>query len=118
MTSPSPDGSGIDLVLGCRHYYQSVGTESFWVALDAQTGTSDQLIDYDVPTLEPWHSEPVPAWLWSLIQTGDYDGDGFIDREEWNGSEAVFNALDRDNNGRISLEEMAAGLGAPYHEVE
>ena len=77
MTSPSPDGSGIDLVLGCRHYYQSVGTESFWVALDAQTGTSDQLIDYDVPTLEPWHSEPVPAWLWSLIQTGDYDGDGF-----------------------------------------
>lgn len=77
MTSPSPDGSGIDLVLGCRHDYQSVGTETFWVALDAQTGTSDQLIDFDVPTLEPWHSEPVPARLWSLIQTGDYDGDGF-----------------------------------------
>ncbi len=50
----------------------------------------------------------------ALFGTWDYDGDGFIDREEWNGSAAVFNALDRDNNGRISLEEMAAGLGAPY----
>jgi transaldolase len=50
----------------------------------------------------------------ALFKTWDYDGDGFIDREEWNGSPAVFNAIDRDNNGRISLEEMAAGLGAPY----
>jgi len=50
----------------------------------------------------------------TLFQIWDYDGDGFIDREEWNGSDAVFNALDRDNNGRVSLEEMALGLGAPY----
>ena len=54
----------------------------------------------------------------ALFSTWDYDGDGFIDREEWNGTEAVFNALDRDNNGRISLEEMAAGLGAPYRPTE
>ncbi|HHH11318.1 MAG TPA: hypothetical protein ENK23_04505 [Sorangium sp.] len=50
----------------------------------------------------------------ALFRTWDYDGDGYIDREEWSGTDAVFNALDRDNNGRISLEEMAAGLGAPY----
>jgi transaldolase len=50
----------------------------------------------------------------ALFRTWDYDGDGYIDREEWNGSEEVFNALDRDNDGRISLEEMAAGLGSPY----
>lgn len=50
----------------------------------------------------------------TLFRTWDYDGDGHIDREEWSGSEAVFNALDRDNDGRISLEEMALGLGAPY----
>jgi transaldolase len=50
----------------------------------------------------------------ALFRTWDYDGDGFIDREEWNGSDEVFNALDRDNNGRISLEEMAIGLGSPY----
>ena len=54
----------------------------------------------------------------ALFRTWDYDGDGFIDREEWNGTEEVFNALDRDNNGRISLEEMAIGLGAPYKEPD
>jgi transaldolase len=54
----------------------------------------------------------------ALFQTWDYDGDGFIDREEWNGTEAVFNAIDRDNNGRISLEEMAIGLGAPFKPEE
>ncbi len=50
----------------------------------------------------------------ALFRNWDYDGDGFIDREEWNGSDKVFAALDRDNNGRISIEELAAGLGAPY----
>ncbi len=50
----------------------------------------------------------------ALFRIWDYDGDGFIDREEWGGTEEVFNALDRDNNGRISLAEMAVGLGAPY----
>ncbi len=50
----------------------------------------------------------------ALFGIWDHDGDGFIDREEWCGTEEVFNALDRDNNGRISLEEMAIGLGAPY----
>jgi transaldolase len=50
----------------------------------------------------------------ALFETWDYDGDGYIDREEWSGTEEVFNALDRDKNGRISLEEMAIGLGAPF----
>lgn len=49
-----------------------------------------------------------------LFSTWDFDGDGYIDREEWAGTDEVFKALDRDNNGRISLEEMAKGLGAPY----
>jgi transaldolase len=44
----------------------------------------------------------------------DLDGDGFITREEWAGSDAVFAALDRDHDGRISPEEMAAGLGAAF----
>jgi transaldolase len=44
----------------------------------------------------------------------DLDGDGFITREEWAGSDAVFAALDRDSDGRISPEEMAAGLGAAF----
>jgi transaldolase len=45
----------------------------------------------------------------------DYDGDGFITREEWGGSAAVFDALDTNSDGRISTEEMAAGLGAAHY---
>ncbi len=44
----------------------------------------------------------------------DLDGDGFITREEWGGTDAVFDALDVDGDGRLSAEEMAAGLGAAF----
>ncbi len=44
----------------------------------------------------------------------DLDGDGFITREEWGGSAAVFTALDINGDGKISPEEMAAGIGAAY----
>jgi transaldolase len=49
----------------------------------------------------------------AFFNVWDFDGDGYIDREEWNGTDAVFNALDRDKDGRISVEELAVGLGAP-----
>ena len=48
----------------------------------------------------------------------DLDGDGFITREEWAGSDAVFDALDVNQDGRITPQEMAAGLGAAHHLVE
>jgi transaldolase len=44
----------------------------------------------------------------------DLDGDGFITREEWGGAAAVFSALDANGDGRISPEEMAAGLGGAF----
>jgi len=44
----------------------------------------------------------------------DLDGDGFITREEWGGSHAVFMALDVDADGKITPEEMAAGLGGAF----
>jgi transaldolase len=44
----------------------------------------------------------------------DLDGDGFITREEWAGTDAVFDALDTNGDGKITPEEMAAGLGAAY----
>jgi transaldolase len=47
-----------------------------------------------------------------LFTVFDLDGDGFITREEWGGSQAVFAALDLDGDGRITPDEMAAGLGA------
>jgi transaldolase len=44
----------------------------------------------------------------------DLDGDGFVTREEWSGTAAVFNALDVNGDGKISPEELAVGLGAAF----
>jgi transaldolase len=49
-----------------------------------------------------------------LFKVWDFDGDGFITREEWAGNDAVFDALDTDHDGRITPEEMAAGLGSAF----
>ncbi|MEO0854246.1 MAG: transaldolase, partial [Cyanobacteria bacterium J06648_11] len=46
-----------------------------------------------------------------VFQVYDLDGDGFITREEWAGTDAVFDALDINHDGKIAPEEMAAGLG-------
>jgi transaldolase len=44
----------------------------------------------------------------------DLDGDGYITREEWTGTDAVFDALDVDKDGRITPEEMGAGVGGAF----
>jgi transaldolase len=49
-----------------------------------------------------------------IFQVYDLDGDGFITREEWLGTDAVFDALDINKDGRITPEEMGAGLGAVF----
>jgi transaldolase len=48
----------------------------------------------------------------NLFQCYDLDGDGFITREEWLGTDSVFDALDTDRDGRITPVEMNAALGA------
>jgi transaldolase len=47
-----------------------------------------------------------------IFLLNDLDGDGCITREEWLGSDAVFDALDTDQDGRLAPEDVLGGLGA------
>lgn len=47
-----------------------------------------------------------------IFLLNDLDGDGCITREEWLGSDAVFDALDTDKDGRLVPEDIKGGLGA------
>ncbi|KAF3889753.1 MULTISPECIES: transaldolase [Nostocales] len=53
-----------------------------------------------------------------IFHVYDLDGDGFITREEWMGTDAVFDALDVNKDGKITPEEMGAGLGAVIQMAE
>ena len=49
-----------------------------------------------------------------IFMLNDLDGDGCITREEWLGSDAVFDALDHDHDGRLLQEDVRSGLGAAF----
>jgi transaldolase len=46
-----------------------------------------------------------------IFLLNDLDGDGCITREEWLGSDAVFDALDTDRDGRLAPADVRSGLG-------
>lgn len=48
-----------------------------------------------------------------IFLLNDLDGDGTITREEWLGTDAVFDALDTDHDGCLKPEEIRSALGAP-----
>ncbi len=47
-----------------------------------------------------------------IFMLNDLDGDGCITREEWLGSDAVFDALDHDHDGCLRQDDLFSGLGA------
>ncbi len=47
-----------------------------------------------------------------ILQSYDLDGDGFITREEWIGTDAAFDAIDQDRDGKVTPEKMGSGLCA------
>ena len=47
-----------------------------------------------------------------IFLLNDLDGDGCITREEWLGSDAVFDALYTDHDGRLLPADVRGGLGA------
>lgn len=61
--------------------------------------------------------EKVSTATADIFHSYDLDGDGFITREEWSGTDAVFDALDQDHDGKITPAEMSSGLGAIFQMV-
>ena len=47
-----------------------------------------------------------------IFMLNDMNGDGSITRDEWLGSDAVFDALDQDHDGLISQGDVRQGFGA------
>jgi transaldolase len=82
------------------------GIKGFTKALE----TLEQLLASRLSRLEA--GETVTHAAEHIFHAYDLDGDGFITREEWMGTDAVFDALDEDHDGKISPDEMNAGLGA------
>jgi len=81
------------------------GIKGFTKALEAL----EQLLENRLSQLESGDKENHVAD--DIFHAYDLDGDGFITREEWLGTDAVFDALDEDHDGKISPKEMGAGLG-------
>ena len=47
-----------------------------------------------------------------IFLRNDFNGDGCITRDEWLGSDAVFDALDQDHDGRLTPDDVRLGFGA------
>lgn len=73
----------------------------------------EQLLAERLKRLQDQESTSPPAADIFLVY--DLDGDGFITREEWLGTDAVFDAMDLNKDGKLSAEEMGAGLGTTLH---
>jgi transaldolase len=72
--------------------------------------TLEQLLEARLESLQG-ESPEEPTTAENIFHSYDMDGDGFITREEWIGTDAVFDAMDSNKDGKITADEMGAGLG-------
>jgi transaldolase len=72
--------------------------------------TLEQFLETRLESLQGDEPEE-PSTAENIFHSYDLDGDGFITREEWLGTDAVFDAMDSNKDGKISADEMGAGLG-------
>ncbi|HIK55169.1 MAG TPA: transaldolase [Synechococcales cyanobacterium M55_K2018_004] len=82
------------------------GIKGFTKALE----TLEQLLATRLKRLES--NETLSHAAADIFHVYDMDGDGCISREEWLGTDAVFDALDTNKDGKLTPDEMGAGLGA------
>lgn len=85
------------------------GIKGFTKALE----TLEELLTHRLARLEG--AETLTHAAEELFHVYDLDGDGIITREEWLGTDAVFDALDANHDGKVTPEDIGTGLGAVLH---
>lgn len=85
------------------------GIKGFTKALE----TLEDLLTHRLARLEG--AETLTHAAEELFHVYDLDGDGIITREEWLGTDAVFDALDANHDGKVTPEDIGTGLGAVLH---
>lgn len=83
-----------------------------------QVGTDYEGLDFTGPDNA---SDELEADMWADEEMGhtmfdeyDFDGDEMISMDEWGGSSSAFEALDEDEDGFLSRDEIALGLGESF----
>jgi hypothetical protein len=79
-----------------------------------QVGTDYEGLDFTGPGNASDELEADSHMGHTMFDEYDIDGDEMIDMEEWGGSSSAFDALDMDDSGYLSRDEIAMGLGESF----